>query len=137
LKNQPTPKMKKLFTVCCLLLAILFLHTPKLTAATLIDEDFESWPPANWQTFNYGGAGVWTNHNAIHAWHNYINIDKPISEQGDVAVADADYFDAEIDTALITPPLDLTDHSYIVLPTLFYITKLFTMTLGFWMIMPM
>jgi len=35
-------------------------------AATLINEDFETWPPANWQVVNYGGAGVWTNHNAIH-----------------------------------------------------------------------
>ena len=98
-----------------LIITILFLAATKLTATTLIDEDFESWPPANWQIVNYGGAGVWTNHNAIHAWPNYINKDKPISEQGDVAVADADYYDAEIDTALITPPLDLTDHSYIVL----------------------
>ena len=84
-------------------------------AATLINEDFETWPPANWQVVNYGGAGVWTNHNAIHGWHNYINKEKPISEQGDVAVADATYFKAKIDTALISPALDLTDHSYIVL----------------------
>ena len=82
---------------------------------TLIDEEFESWPPAGWQVANNAGAGVWTNHNAIHAWVNYINIDKPFGEQGDVAVADADYFNAEIDTSLITPPLDLSDHSYIVL----------------------
>ena len=104
-----------LHTAYSILFAFLLITAYNITAVTLLDEDFESWPPTNWQTVNYGGAGVWTNHNAIHGWVNYINIDKPIGEQGDVAVADADYFDAEIDTALITPPLDLSDHSYIVL----------------------
>ncbi len=102
-------------TAYCLLLTVLLISSPKIMAATLIDEEFESWPPSGWQVVNNAGAGVWTNHNAIHAWVNYINIDKPFGEQGDVAVADADYFNAEIDTSLITPPLDLSDHSYIVL----------------------
>jgi len=105
----------KLLTAYCLLLILLLLSATKIMAATLIDEDFESWPPVGWQIVDHNGNGAWTNHNAIHGWVNYINKDKPIGERGDVAVADSDYFDAETDTSLITPPLDLSDHSYIVL----------------------
>ena len=106
--------MKTLFTISTLLLATLIFSASNLTAVTLIDEDFEAWPAAGWQVVDHNGNGSWTNHNAIHAWDNYINKDKPWDEKGDVAVADG-HDDDIIDTSLIAPPLDLTDNSYIVL----------------------
>jgi len=111
----------KLLTAYLSLLTFILISPPKIMAATLIDEDFESWPPASWQIVDHNGNCSWTNHNAIHGWVNYIDKDKPIGEQGDVAVADGKYVNdrtnitLEIDTSLITPPLDFSDHSYIVL----------------------
>ena len=110
-----------LHTAYCILLTVLLFSAPKIMAATLIDEDFESWPPVGWQFVDHNGNCSWTNHNAIHGWVNYIDKDKPFEEQGDVAVADGKYINdrtnitLEIDTSLITPPLDLSDHSYIIL----------------------
>ncbi len=106
--------MKNLLNFFTLLLAILIFSVSNLAAVTLIDEDFESWPATGWQVVDHTGNGSWTNHNAIHAWNNYINADKPFDEKGDVVVAEG-HDDFIIDTSLIAPPIDLTDNSYIVL----------------------
>jgi len=121
----------KLFTAYCLLLSVLLISTTKLMAGIIIDEKFSSWPPANWQIVDHTGNGVWTNHYAIHNWTSYIHKGDYITNRNDTAAADSkhvnDYTNPPVvfSTSLITPPLDLSDVSYIVLnyDTVFFFSE--------------
>jgi len=118
--NLPTAYCKRP-TAYCLLLTVLLLFSSTIMAATLIDEKFSSWPPAGWQIIDHSGNGAWTNHYAIHDWTSYIHKGDYPTNHNDTAAADAKHVnDATnppvlFNTSLITPPLDLSDASYIVL----------------------
>lgn len=75
-------------------------------AATLLSEDFKTWPPVDWTVKNNGGDCV---------WNSTYTTEKPnYTGGGDyAATADSDHCGDKttMDTELITPQLDLSDVS--------------------------
>jgi uncharacterized repeat protein (TIGR01451 family) len=74
-------------------------------STSILEEDFESWPPAGWTIVNNGGDCVWEG-TAVTGRSNYAGGD------GQAAVADSDWcgFDGTMDTELRTPTMDLASH---------------------------
>jgi len=86
-----------------LTILITLLTTPALThAATLLSENFETWPPAGWTIVNHGGDCV---------WDSTANTTRPNNTggTGDAADADSDACGSgtTMDTSLITPVFSL------------------------------
>jgi uncharacterized repeat protein (TIGR01451 family) len=73
--------------------------------ATVLEEQFESWPPAGWQILNNGGDCVWQSNSTTANVNN-------TGGTGNAADADSDWCGSgtTMDTALLTPAMDLTGY---------------------------
>jgi hypothetical protein len=78
------------------------------TRADLLTEDFEDWPPTDWEIVDYGGTGYVWESNSTTGRTNYAGGD------GLCAVADSDW-DYPMNTGLITPLLDFSGSTSIAL----------------------
>ncbi|HPR63410.1 MAG TPA: S8 family serine peptidase [Thermoanaerobaculia bacterium] len=71
----------------------------------LLYEQFETWPPAGWQNINNGGCGAW---DTTANTGGYSGLGNTTGGTGEAADANSDDCGSAMNTALITPSIDLT-----------------------------